>query len=63
MTTHIEATYIEDRLAVGTLAIEGYLPIAEHLHRRLELNESVGDCMQFTHDFRKLLGPVETYAP
>lgn len=63
MTTHITATYIEDRLAVGTLAIEGYLPLAEHLHKRLELTEPLGDCMQFTHDFRKLLGPVETYAP
>ncbi len=63
MPDHIEATYIEDRLAVGTLAIEGYLPIAEHLRNRLELTESVGDCMQFTHDFRKLLGPIEDYAP
>lgn len=63
MATHIESTYIEDRLAVGTLAIEGYLPIAEHLHKRLELPESLSDCMQFTHDFRKLLAPLEDYAP
>jgi hypothetical protein len=63
MTAHIESNHVEDRLAVGTLAIEGYLPIAEHLRNRLGLTESIGDCMQFTHDFRKLLGPLEAYAP
>lgn len=55
MTTHITDTYIEDRIAIGTLYLEGYIPIAECLKTRLEVPESLAECAKFTSDFRKLL--------
>jgi hypothetical protein len=58
MTTHIEATYIEDRIAVGTLYLEGYTPIAEHLKTRLDIPESLVECAKFTTDFRRMMGPA-----
>lgn len=55
MTTHITDTYIEDRLAIGTLYLEGYIPIAETLKARLEVPESLAECAKFTRDLRMLI--------
>lgn len=64
MTTHITDTYIEDRLAIGTLYLEGYIPIAESLKARLEVPESLAECATFTRDFRMLIvGPTDDQAP
>jgi hypothetical protein len=60
MTHFISDTYIEDRIAVGTLVLEGYHPVAEHVRTRLEITESVKDCAKFTRDFRALLGPLDS---
>ena len=59
MTTHITGTYIEDRIAIGTLYLEGYIPIAECLKARLEVPESLAECAKFTTDFRRLMDSPE----
>lgn len=54
-TTHIEGKPIEDRIAIGTLYLEGYAAIAEHLKDRLGVPDSVAECGKFTVDFRALM--------
>lgn len=61
MTTHITDTYIEDRLAIGTLYLEGYIPIAKHLKTRLAIPESLVECAKFTADFRRMIGQPPTH--
>lgn len=53
--THITGTPMEDRIAIGTLYLEGYAAIAEHLKTRLDVPESASDCAKFTLDFRALM--------
>ena len=62
MTTHITETYIEDRLAIGTLYLEGYIPIAEHLRTRLEIPDTLTECGQFTNDFRSLMATDDIHS-